>query len=119
MHGFSFYGDADFFCIGVFVHGIDACAIGCVIFVAFVFVVAYGQERYDDDGNGQVAAVAVAVFDDVGQADDGDGHGYDDNGQCDDTGTNDGAVRDAFQRFGFREASRKAEYGRNAGRNQA
>lgn len=50
-----------------------------------VLIGANGQQGDDDEDDGPVAAVAIAVLDDVGQAGEGDEHGYAHDGGGDDT----------------------------------
>ena len=50
-----------------------------------VLIGANGQQGDDDEDDGPVAAVAVAVLDDVGEAGEGDEHGHAHDGGGDDT----------------------------------
>lgn len=50
-----------------------------------VLIGANGQQGDDDEDDGPVAAVAIAVLDDVGQAGEGDEHGHAHDGGGDDT----------------------------------
>ena len=83
-----------------------------------VFVNAHGEEGDHHHGDAQVAAVAVAVLDDVGEAGHGDGHGEDD-----DEGGHDGAAGggglDTAEDAELFKPGHKAKDGGNAGGDEA
>ena len=101
------------------IHGVDAGTVCFIFGITDVFVTAYGQEGNDDDSNSQVSAVAIAVFDDIGQTDDRNGHGQGNDEERDNGRTDNGTLADFFQHMDFRETGREAKDGRNARRNQA
>lgn len=105
--------------LGIFVHAVDASPVCGIIGVALIFIAANGQEGDDDDGDGSVSAVAVTVFNDIGQAGNGNGHRGDDDEGRDHGSADDRAGADFFQDINFLKTSREAEDRRDAGRNEA
>ncbi len=103
----------------IFVHAVDAGSVFLITGIALIFIAADGQEGDDDDGDGSVSAVAVTVFDDIGQAGDGNGHRGDDDESRDHGSADDRAGADFFQDIDFRKTSGEAEDCRDAGGNEA
>ena len=69
---------------------------GVLAAVFAVFVNAHSEEGNHHHGDAQVAAVAVAVLDNIGEAGHGDGHG-EDNDEGGDDGAADGGGLDALE----------------------
>ena len=91
---------------------------GVLLAVFTVLVYANGQEGDHHNGDAQIAAVAVAVLDDVGEAGHGDGHGEDDDERGND-GAADGGGLNAAEHGELFKPGHEAEDGGHAGGDQA